>query len=146
MTALTSLYPDEAARAVRAEAALPGTYAEVAARSGLTEEQALAALHVLRGAGRVVLDRGVFSRATPEQLLLAGLGRGTPELRARVLAELPGNAVAIAGRLGISDWLALSVLGGLGRDGVVDCPAGSWRLRAPAAPAPDLAAAAVAVG
>lgn len=96
MTALTSLYPDEAARAVRAEAALPGTYAEVAARSGLTEEQAMAALHVLRGAGRVVLDRGVFSRATPEQILLAGLGRGTPELRARVLKELPGNAVAIA--------------------------------------------------
>ena len=93
MTALASLYPDEAARAVRAEAALPGTYAEVAARSSLTEEQAMAALHVLRGAGRVVLDRGVYSKATPEQLLLAGLGRGTPELRARVLAELPGNAV-----------------------------------------------------
>ena len=67
MTALTSLYPDEAARAVRAEAALPGTYAEVAARSGLTEEQSLAALHVLRGAGRVVLDRGVYSKATPER-------------------------------------------------------------------------------
>ena len=139
MTALSSLYPDEAARAVRAEAALPGTYAEVAARSGLTEEQALAALTMLHGAGRAVRSGVVFSRATPEQLLLAGLGRGTPELRARVLAALPGNAVAIAAKLRISDWLALSVLAGLGRDGVVDCPAGSWRLRAAAASAPDLA-------
>lgn len=142
MTALSSLYPDEAARAVRAEAALPGTYAEVAARSGMSDVDALAALHVLRGAGRVVRAGVVFSRATPEQLLLAGLGRGTPELRARVLAELPGNAVAIAGRLGISDWLALSVLGALGRDGVVDCPAGSWRLRTASAPALAVAATA----
>ena len=59
-----------------------------------------------------------------------------------VMYILPGNAVQIASRLGISDWLALSVLAGLGRDGVVDCPNGSWRLRAPAAPA--LAAAASA--
>jgi hypothetical protein len=62
---------------------------------------------------------------------------------ARAESALPGNAVQVATKLHISDWLALSVLGGLGRDGAAHCVAGSWRA-VPARPAPALARAAAA--